>query len=138
MKTTEFPTTHAQTEFFQSEVGQQALQLISHEGLRLVVEKFSTYKIPVEVDQAFGWELPDHEIRLVTRIFEAWLEAKEAPVVEDYSPVGRARKLLGVAAGATKTEIKAAWKRAAVANHPDLGGNTQVMQQINAAYELLK
>lgn len=137
MKTINFPTSHVQTEFFQSEVGQQALQLISHEGLRLVVEKFSTYKVPVEVHQAFGWELPDHEIRLVTRIFEAWLEAKEAPVV-DYSPVGRARKLLRVAAGATKAEIKAAWKRAAVANHPDLGGNTQAMQQINAAYELLK
>jgi DnaJ-domain-containing protein 1 len=138
MKTINFPTSHAQTEFFQSEVGQQALQLISHEGLRLVVEKFSTYKVPVEVHQAFGWELPDHEIRLVTRIFEAWLEAKETPAPVDYSPVGRARRLLKVDANATKAEIKAAWKRAAVANHPDLGGNTEMMQQINAAYELLK
>ena len=142
MKTTEFPTTHAQVEYFQTAEGQALLQTITHEGLRLVVEKFGTYKIPTEVYQAFEYQLPClNEIRAITAAFEAWLEAKEQEQFqaarEAYSPEARARKVLGVAAGATKQEIKAAWKRAAVANHPDLGGSTEVMQQINAAYELL-
>ena len=142
MKTTEFPTTHAQIEYFQTAEGQALLNTITHEGLRLVVEKFGTYKIPTEVFQAFSYELPNMaQIRAITAAFEAWLEAKEQEQFqaarEAYSPEARARKVLGVAAGATKQEIKAAWKKAAVANHPDLGGSTSVMQQINAAYELL-
>ena len=142
MKTTEFPTTHAQVAFFQTTEGQALLQTITHEGLRLVVEKFGTYKIPTEVYQAFEYQLPClNEIRAITAAFEAWLESKEQEQFQAarqaYSPEARARKLLGVAVNATKQEIKAAWKRAAVANHPDLGGSTKVMQKINAAYELL-
>ena len=142
MKTTEFPTTHAQVAFFNTTEGQALLNTITHEGLRLVVEKFGTYKIPTEVYQAFEYQLPClNEIRAITAAFEAWLESKEQEQFEAarqaYSPEARARKLLGVAAGATAKEIKAAWKKAAVANHPDLGGSTEVMQKINAAYELL-
>ena len=142
MKTTEFPTTHAQVAFFNTTEGQALLNTITHEGLRLVIEKFGTYKIPTEVFQAFEYQLPClNEIRTITAKFEAWLEAKEQEQFqaarEAYSPEARARKVLGVAAGATKQEIKAAWKKAAVANHPDLGGSTEVMQKINAAYELL-
>jgi len=140
--TTEFPTTHEQVAFFQTTEGQALLNTITHEGLRLVVEKFGTYKIPTEVFQAFRYELPNlNEIRAITAAFEAWLEESKEQEFQAarqaYSPEARARKVLGVAAGATKQEIKAAWKRAAVANHPDLGGSTSVMQQINAAYELL-
>ena len=142
MKTIEFPTTHAQIEFFNTQEGQALLNTITHEGLRLVVEKFGTYKIPTEVYQAFEYQLPClNEIRTITAKFEAWLEKSREEEFQAarqaYSPEARARKLLNVAAGATKQEIKAAWKRAAVANHPDLGGSTSVMQQINAAYELL-
>ena len=142
MRTTEFPTTHEQVAFFNTQEGQAALSTITHEGLRLVVEKFGTYKIPTEVYQAFEYQLPClNEIRAITAAFEAWLEESKEQEFQAarqaYSPEARARKLLNVAAGATKQEIKAAWKKAAVANHPDLGGSTEVMQQINAAYELL-
>jgi len=142
MRTTEFPTTHAQVAFFNTTEGQALLNTITHEGLRLVVEKFGTYKIPTEVYQAFEYQLPClNEIRAITAAFEAWLEKSREEEFqaarEAVSPEARARKLLNVAAGATKQEIKAAWKKAAVANHPDLGGSTSVMQQINAAYELL-
>ena len=142
MRTTKFPTTHEQVAFFNTQEGQAALSTITHEGLRLVVEKFGTYKIPTEVYQAFEYQLPClNEIRAITAKFEAWLEAKEQEQFQAslaaYSPEARARKVLGVAAGATKQEIKAAWKRAAVANHPDMGGSTELMQKINAAYELL-
>lgn len=35
----------------------------------------------------------------------------------------------------TLDELKKAYKAAALANHPDLGGSTEEMQRINAAYE---
>ena len=55
------------------------------------------------------------------------------------------RDVLGVAAGATPTQIKAAWRRLARANHPDLTGDdpaasraaTRRMAEINDAYAAL-
>jgi hypothetical protein len=35
---------------------------------------------------------------------------------------------------ATVTEIKSLYRRLAMANHPDRGGDTRVMQEINAQY----
>ena len=54
--------------------------------------------------------------------------------------------VLGVARGASQTQIKAAWRRLARENHPDLTGSdpgtlraaTRRMAQINAAYERLR
>ena len=35
----------------------------------------------------------------------------------------------------TLEELKAAYKRLAIDNHPDHGGSTETMQQINGEYE---
>lgn len=40
--------------------------------------------------------------------------------------------------GAPQEVIKAAYRAMARLNHPDLGGDNEIMQQINAAYERLK
>ncbi len=37
----------------------------------------------------------------------------------------------------TLNDLKAEYRRLAMANHPDLGGSTAVMQEINAAYDRL-
>lgn len=44
---------------------------------------------------------------------------------------------LGVARDATPAEIKAAYRRASSAAHPDKGGSTERMQAVNRAYEVL-
>lgn len=47
--------------------------------------------------------------------------------------------ILGVDAGATHDEIKAAYKAKAKELHPDkTGGNTEAMQELNRAYAILK
>lgn len=48
-----------------------------------------------------------------------------------------ARRLLGVTADATETEIRAAYRRKAANLHPDRGGDTTQIQTINAARDLL-
>jgi hypothetical protein len=49
----------------------------------------------------------------------------------------RARKLLGVEAGATREEIILAHRRMVTLVHPDKGGSTAAMQEANAARDLL-
>ncbi|UYV16004.1 J domain-containing protein [Porphyrobacter sp. ULC335] len=51
--------------------------------------------------------------------------------------VFRARKLLGVEAGAGRDEIVAAHRRLTTLVHPDKGGTTAAMQEANAARDLL-
>lgn len=51
--------------------------------------------------------------------------------------VFRARKLLGVGAGAGREEIIAAHRRLTTLVHPDKGGSTAAMQEANAARDLL-
>lgn len=51
--------------------------------------------------------------------------------------VFRARKLLGVQAGAGRDEIVAAHRRLTTLVHPDKGGTTAAMQEANAARDLL-
>ncbi|MFO6447028.1 J domain-containing protein [Erythrobacter sp. NE805] len=51
--------------------------------------------------------------------------------------VFRARKLLGVEAGAGREEIIAAHRRLTALVHPDRGGSTAAMQEANAARDLL-
>jgi hypothetical protein len=49
----------------------------------------------------------------------------------------RARKLLGVEAGAGRDEIIAAHRRLTALVHPDIGGTNAAMQEANAARDLL-
>ncbi|AOL93181.1 J domain-containing protein [Porphyrobacter sp. LM 6] len=49
----------------------------------------------------------------------------------------RARKLLGVEAGASRDEVIAAHRRLTALVHPDRGGTTAAMQEANAARDLL-
>jgi hypothetical protein len=49
----------------------------------------------------------------------------------------RARKLLGIEAGAGRDEIIAAHRRLTTLVHPDRGGTTAAMQEANAARDLL-
>lgn len=49
----------------------------------------------------------------------------------------RARRLLGVAAGAGREEIVTAHRRLTHEVHPDKGGSDAAMQEVNAARDLL-
>jgi hypothetical protein len=49
----------------------------------------------------------------------------------------RARKLLGIEAGASREEIIAAHRRLTALVHPDRGGSNAAMQEANAARDLL-
>jgi DnaJ homolog subfamily C member 19 len=49
----------------------------------------------------------------------------------------RARKLLGIEAGASREEIITAHRRLTTLVHPDRGGTTVAMQEANAARDLL-
>ena len=51
--------------------------------------------------------------------------------------VFRARRLLGVAAGASKEDIIAAHKRLIATVHPDRGGSNEQVHEANAARDLL-
>jgi molecular chaperone DnaJ len=46
--------------------------------------------------------------------------------------------VLGVGKSASADEIKKAFRRAAIENHPDKGGNEEKFKEINEAYEVLK
>lgn len=49
-----------------------------------------------------------------------------------------AMKTLGLSSRFTEEDLKAAYRKAAKENHPDRGGSTEKMQNINTAYEALK
>ena len=51
--------------------------------------------------------------------------------------LARARRLLGVDAGAGRDEIVAAHRRLTHEAHPDKGGSDAAMQEVNAARDLL-
>ena len=51
--------------------------------------------------------------------------------------LARARRLLGVEAGAGREDIIAAHRRLTALVHPDRGGTTAAMQEANAARDLL-
>lgn len=48
-----------------------------------------------------------------------------------------ARRLLGVTRNATPAEIRDAHRRKAAISHPDRGGSTAALQELNAARDLL-
>ena len=46
-------------------------------------------------------------------------------------------RILGLRPGATATDVKKAYHASALKNHPDKGGNPEVMKQVVRAYEIL-
>src|SRR5262249_19789238 len=50
----------------------------------------------------------------------------------------RARRLLGGRAGASPAELRAAWRQAAKAAHPDRGGDPDRFREVTQAYRLLR
>jgi preprotein translocase subunit Sec63 len=48
-----------------------------------------------------------------------------------------AREILGVHEGATKDEVKAAYKRLILKNHPDHGGSQYIAEKLNKAKDVL-
>ena len=51
--------------------------------------------------------------------------------------LGRARRLLGVGRKASRSEIREAHRRMAAILHPDRGGSTAKLAEVNAARDLL-
>ncbi|SOB79666.1 DnaJ domain-containing protein [Sphingomonas guangdongensis] len=49
----------------------------------------------------------------------------------------RAREVLGIGAGASAEEIRAAHRRLVTATHPDRGGSAELTRQLNAARDQL-
>ena len=46
--------------------------------------------------------------------------------------------VLGLSSSATWAEIKSAYRKLAMANHPDRGGDPEMFKKVQAAYELLE
>lgn len=46
-------------------------------------------------------------------------------------------EVLGVAVGASESEVKKAYRRLARLNHPDIGGDEEKFKKINEAYDLI-
>ena len=65
------------------------------------------------------------------------LQGRAGKKAADPATVGRRRchQLLGIGRNATVAEIRAAYRRSALKNHPDRGGDQEMMAKINAAYE---
>lgn len=60
-------------------------------------------------------------------------------LLEESLSVSDAMKILGLTAQTfTQDDLKKAYKQAAIANHPDKGGDLETMKRINAAHEKLK
>ncbi|MGH7016507.1 MAG: molecular chaperone DnaJ [Caulobacteraceae bacterium] len=67
------------------------------------------------------------------------LEAAQAARTgrEEEVSLSEARAILGVGAGANRTEIEAAWRRLMTRAHPDRGGTAGLAAQLNAARDRL-
>jgi hypothetical protein len=77
-------------------------------------------------------------------LLEAWLDRsqpdwREAEPPADDGPLTRADALaiLGLAEGATETEIRAAHRRLMRAAHPDQGGSDWLASRLNEARDIL-
>ena len=71
--------------------------------------------------------------------------AKQAEEDDDFlraflgkAPRADARDVLGLPAGASHAEVKAAWQRFAAEHHPDRGGDAETFKRGRAAYEALR
>ncbi|WP_425983277.1 J domain-containing protein [Brevundimonas sp. TWP1-2-1b1] len=70
-------------------------------------------------------------------LYLAW-SSRIRPVIRS-EPISEAdaRAVLGVGAGASEAEIRAAWKRAMARAHPDQGGTKGLAVRVNAARDRL-
>jgi DnaJ-domain-containing protein 1 len=59
-------------------------------------------------------------------------------LLERKDPVAGAYRALGLSAASDGAAVKRAWRRLARQHHPDRGGAPQKMQELNAAYRLLR
>lgn len=60
-----------------------------------------------------------------------------APTLRGISDTDKARRMLGVGAGATREEIIAAHRRLVAKVHPDAGGSEGLAAELNAARDTL-
>ena len=73
-------------------------------------------------------------------LFFRWITGRwpwQAKVSTRNQAIFRARRLLGVEAGARREDIVAAHKRLVAMVHPDRGGTNQQVHEANAARDLL-
>lgn len=70
-------------------------------------------------------------------IWLAWQYFGRKPKPRAISPERRARRILGVGAGAGEDDIRAAHRRLLAEEHPDRGGSEAATREINAARDLL-
>ena len=49
-----------------------------------------------------------------------------------------AEQLFGLTGTYTSADVKKIWRKLSLQHHPDKGGSTQMMQKVNAAYDILK
>ena len=65
---------------------------------------------------------------------DAWSGVGAKEIIKDESPWG----ILGVAAGSTLDEVKSAFRKLIMKNHPDKGGDAELCKKIIAAYTTLQ
>lgn len=70
-------------------------------------------------------------------IWAVWWLFSKRKTVRKPSLIADARAVLGVAAGADATQIKAAHRRLMAEQHPDRGGSADRARQVNAARDTL-
>jgi len=95
----------------------------------LEMDQYTAYLAsqPIDPEVLAFFEQPEHK---------AWHDAAWAEVGRVRSPSG-ALAILGLTAGASKSEIRNAYRRLARKVHPDRGGDEAEMKRINAAYLVL-
>jgi hypothetical protein len=57
-----------------------------------------------------------------------------APAQPDAHPIADPFRVLGLKADASPAEVKIAYRKAAIVNHPHMGGSAELMQELNKAY----
>ena len=66
-----------------------------------------------------------------------WAAHRRRQIAPPAMPIEDARRLLGVAEGASLEEIRAAHRRLIARVHPDAGGSTELAERVNAARDAL-
>ena len=69
--------------------------------------------------------------------FEDWMEVS-TPEAQATAAQAEPYEILGIPAGSSFEEAKAAYKRAALASHPDRGGNAWLFRQVQGAWNAIK
>jgi hypothetical protein len=83
-------------------------------------------------------ERVDYAPPSAARFSKARWVAKKAATVERPVTVSEVFALLGVSPSCSAEELKRAWRKAAVAHHPDRGGASESFRRITEAYEMCR